>query len=240
MKKAYVKVKPKSTKKSYGKAYIVAAIASALLCAVIFSSVLMPDKEIGEDIKIDITGVTPEEIAQVSEPLEIEVPVTTEIVKEPEREIEVPKEEPIKAEEAGIFNNADVKLMMPVSGEIISGYSGSKPVKSKTMGDWRVHSGIDIKADAGTKVKAPSDGKVVVAGNNKLTGNTVSIDHGNGFVSTIYNLESINVQQGDSVKEGDVIGTVGNSAPLESMDEPHAHFELKKDGLYVNPQEFIK
>ncbi|MBQ3181569.1 MAG: M23 family metallopeptidase, partial [Clostridia bacterium] len=135
--------------------------------------------------------------------------------------------------------SADVRITMPVSGDIINEFSGTKPVKSKTLGDWRVHSGIDIKAPKGEAVCAPADGKIIEAYNSKLTGNTVSIEHDGGLVSTLYNLESIAVETGNKVKSGEKIGTVGTSAALESLEEPHVHFELKKEGKTVNPKDYI-
>ena len=237
MKKAYVKVKPKNVRRSFGKAYIIAAALSAVLCATVFSFLLHPDDEITKDIKIDVPDVKPEESAQVSEPIEIEIPITEEIKETPEVEVAEPE---TKAEETASFGNAEMKFLMPVSGQIINDYSGTKPVKSKTMGDWRVHSGVDIQAPHGTKVCAPFDGKIIVAENNKLTGKTVSIEHSNGFVSTLYNLDTITVEIKGQVKAGEAVGTVGNSALLEAQEEPHVHFELRKDGKTVNPKDYIK
>ena len=236
MKKGYARVKPKATKKAFGKAYIVAMILSATVCAFIFSFVFSPKENIPDKIEIDVPEISTEEVAQVSEPIEIEVPVTTETPKEDKPEIV----EPEKTEEAGIFKNEEIKMLQPVAGGILNAYSGTKPVKSKTMGDWRVHSGIDIEAPLGTQVKAPLGGKVTASKSDKLTGNTVVIDHQNGFVSTLYNLQAVNVSAGEEVKEGQVIGTVGNSALLESAEAPHLHFELTKEGKLVNPKDYIK
>ena len=236
MKKAYVKVKPKKTKKAAGIAYIVATVAGAAVCAVVFSFVLRPDTDIIEDMEIDLSEVTAEEIAQVSEPMVIEV----EKEPEPEKIEPEPTKPPEETEPTAKNETTQVQLIMPVSGEIINEYSASKPVKSKTMGDWRVHSGIDIKAPSGTVVAAPAKGKVIASGEDKLTGKTVSIDHGNGIVSTLYNLSQINVEAGEQVEKGETVGTVGTSAPTESADDPHVHFEVKKDGKYVNPKEYIK
>ena len=244
MKKAYVKVKPKSVKKSWGALYIAAAVFSAVLCAVVFSFVLKPSEDLKKDIKIDVTEVTPEEIAQVSESIEITVPKEPEIEKVPIEEVSEPKPEVVEpehseVEQVGMFGE-DLRLMLPVKGEIINEYSGGKPVKSKTTGEWRVHSGIDIKAPLGSDVFCPADGIVVLCADNKLTGKTVSIDHGNGYISTLYNLQNINVQNGQRLKEGEVVGTVGNSAVQEMKEDPHVHFEVKKNGKYINPNDIMK
>ena len=236
MKKAHIKVKPKITKRVTGRAYILATVLSATLCAFVFFFLFSAKDNINEEIKVDVPNVTPEEIAQVSEPVEVEIPVTEEIKNE--LKIEIEKPEP--AQNTEVFTNNETEFLKPTDGEIINDYSNGKPVKSETMGDWRVHSGIDIKAEIGTMVKSPQDGKVLISENNKLTGNTVVIEHKNGYVSTIYNLESISVSKGENVEKGAVIGTVGKSAPLENAMDAHVHFEIKKNGKFVNPNDYIK
>lgn len=233
MKKYNVKVKPKKTKKSSGRAYIVLTALCAAMCALVFSIVARPDKKIEELPDIDISGVTPEEIAQVSEQVEIEVPQKNPEPL-PEKAEPEPKEEP---KEEKTFNG---EFSLPVSGEVINEYSGSKPVKSKTTGEWRVHSGIDIKASEGTSVLSPADGKILEAYDDKLTGLTVKINHGEGYISTLYNLGKISVNAGEKVEKGKKIGTVGKSALIESKEEPHIHFEIKKDGKFINPKEYIE
>lgn len=236
MKKAYVKVKPKSVKKPFKKAYIVAASLSAVLCAFLFSSLIFPDPEVNEEVKIETETAIPDEISQVSESIEIEIPSSEEIIKVSEPEIKTPDEE---VREVDTKKEAEEGFVMPVAGEIINDYSGSVPVKSKTMGDWRVHSGIDIKAPVGETVVAPASGKVIKAKSDRLTGKTVSIESDDGEIFTVYNLESIKVSTGDKVKSGDIIGTSGQSAALEAEDEPHVHFEIIKDGKHVNPKNYI-
>lgn len=236
MKKVNVKVKPKKVKNSSGRAYIVLMALSAAVCAFVFSFVLRPDKEVVPKAEVDISEVTPEEIAQVSEPVEIEIPKEKIPTPPPEKKTE-PAEKIEPVEEEKTF---DGKFSIPVDGEIINEYSASKPVKSKTTGEWRVHSGIDIKAPEGTSVKAPAGGKVIFSGEDRLTGMTVKIDHGDGFVSTLYNLEKINVSNGSQVKKGDTVGTVGTSAVLEAADDPHVHFEIKKDGKTISPKDYMQ
>lgn len=235
MKKAYVKLKPKSVKKTFKKAYIAAAAVSAVLCAFLFSSLIFPEPEVKEEVKIEVEKPILEEIEDVSENIEIEIPAPEETAK-----ITTPEIEPPDTEKETPSPDENDDFIMPVQGEIIADYSGSVPVKSKTMGDWRVHSGIDIKAEKGTAVVAPMGGKIIKASYDRLTGNTVTIEHGKGIESTIYNLESISVSEGDKVKSGDKIGTVGQSAVLEMSEEPHVHFEIRKDNKTTNPKNYIK
>lgn len=236
MKKAYVKLKPKSVKKTFKKAYIIAASVSALLCAFLFSALIFPQPEVNEEVKIETGEVIPDEISQVSESIEIEIPSSEEIIKISQPEIITPDEE---VKEVDTKKEPETDFIMPVTGEIINDYSGSVPVKSKTMGDWRVHSGIDIRTPQGETVVAPASGKVIEAKNDRLTGKTVSIENSDGIVFTIYNLGSIKVSTGNKVKIGDIIGTSGQSAALEAQEEPHVHFEITKDEKHVNPRNYI-
>lgn len=235
MKKAYVKVKPKSVKKTSGRPYIIATVISAALCAFTLSFFLKGDEVPPPVTKTEVIEVTPEEITQVSEPVEIEVKKEPEVEKEKVSEVVQPKQE--EAKEV-VKQNEEPKFVMPIKGEIINEFSGTKPVKSKTMGDWRVHSGVDIRGKSGIDVKCPADGKVIEARDDSLTGKTVTVDHGKGYVTTVYNLGKISVKKGQQVKTGDVLGTVGISAPVEAAEEAHVHFEMKKDGKYVNPQDY--
>jgi len=236
MKKAYVKVKPKSVKKTIMRPYIIATVIGAALCAFAVSYIAKPDELPDNTTKIDISQVTPEEIAQVSEPVEIVVKEEPEVTKPEPKEITKPEEET----ETAVSKVEETEFAMPVKGEIINEFSGSEPVKSKTMGDWRVHSGIDIKAKSGIDVKCPADGKVTEAKDDSLTGKTVTVDHGKGYVTTVYNLGKISVKKGQQVKKGDVLGVVGISAPVEAAEDAHVHFEMKKDGKFVDPMEYAK
>ena len=66
---------------------------------------------------------------------------------------------------------------MAVSGAIAVPFSGEELIKSRTMGDWRIHSGVDIKAELGTDVHAIADGTVKAVENDSMMGNTVRIEH---------------------------------------------------------------
>ncbi len=233
MKKAYVKVKPKSAKSILGRSYIVATVLGAALCAIILSFVLKPYNR--ENEKVEEIKVTPQQIAEVV-PEEIEVveiePLPEVVPKEPPEILALPE----KTEEVGLFSSEEVKILMPSTGSILSDYS-DKPKKSELTGTWQTHSGIDIK---GETVVAPADGKVKAVSDNALTGKTIVIDHGNGYISTLCSLGSIKAEVGQKVKSGDVLGTCGNTAATEKYDAPYVHFELSKNGKTVNPHNHTK
>lgn len=136
---------------------------------------------------------------------------------------------------------ADPTFTMPVEGEVVKKYGKDKLIYSDTLKEWTTHLGIDIKADKTTIVKASADGKIKSIKNDPRYGLTVVIEHINGFSSVYSNLLTAEfVVVGEDVKSGQTIGTVGNSATFEILDDPHLHFEILKDGNSIDPEMYIK
>lgn len=128
----------------------------------------------------------------------------------------------------------------PVKGELISNFSLEVLAYDETMGDWRTHSGVDIGAEQGTRVLAMSSGTVSRVYEDDLMGSAVVIDHGEGLISSYYNLtKSPTVSEGDEVVTGTVIGAVGNTALAESGRPSHLHLEVSLDGRAVDPVDYL-
>lgn len=131
-------------------------------------------------------------------------------------------------------------FIMPTIGNISKSYSVDVLVYSDTMEDYRTHSGIDICAGTGEGVMAAADGVVSEVYAHPMMGYTVVVRHDGGAETIYQNLaEDIAVSVGDTVKSGEVIGAVGDSALIEIAEEPHLHFELRVDGKTVNPLDYI-
>ncbi len=161
-----------------------------------------------------------------------------------ETEQPLPKEESIETESlaVGLFeNDTDLTLRAPLSGSIALAYSGDRLIKSKTMGDWRTHNGIDISADISSAVCAAADGTVVRAGYEELLGYTVVLAHDGGYETVYANMTAANaVSPSQKVKAGDYLGAVGDSAVFEKLDGTHLHFELRKNGRPIDPSEYLQ
>ena len=135
----------------------------------------------------------------------------------------------------------DPEFKMPVSGEIMKEFADNKLVYSSTLDVWTTHNGIDIAADKTTVVKASADGTVKSIKNDPRYGITIIIEHVNGYKTVYSNLLSTEfVVEGEKVKQGQSIGTVGNSAAFEVSDEPHLHFEILKNNEQLNPELYFK
>lgn len=140
-------------------------------------------------------------------------------------------------------NTADPKaanFIMPVFGQVSFGYASDKLVYSKTLDEWRTHSGIDIAADRGTTVKSVADGVISDIKNDPRYGITVIVDHKNGLKTVYSNLSSNEmVSFNQKVKQGDIIGVIGNTALFETAEESHLHFEVLKDNETVDPTLYL-
>lgn len=137
--------------------------------------------------------------------------------------------------------NSQNNFILPVEGKITKAFSMNELVYSETLQEWTTHRGIDIAADKTTVVKAISDGTVKSIKQDPRYGLSIIIEHEGGFTS-VYSclLSSEFVKEGEKIKQGDSIGTIGNSGVFESADGSHLHLELMKDGEYVNPEIYIK
>lgn len=135
----------------------------------------------------------------------------------------------------------NLKFIAPISGEIIKDYAEETLVYSETLDEWTTHLGVDIEAKRTTAVKASADGIIESKKNDPRFGLTVTISHDNGFKTVYSNLLTAEyVTEGDEVKQGQTIGTVGETATFEILDPSHLHFEMIKDGKNVNPTIYMK
>lgn len=134
------------------------------------------------------------------------------------------------------------ELSLPVSGSISKRHDNAIQVFSPTMGDYRIHLGVDMVTKENAPVLAAADGVVSQIWDDALMGKCLAISH-SGDCYTIYkNLgtelpEDITV--GASVTAGQQIGTVGETAMLELAEEPHLHMEMTVKGLAVDPLEYF-
>ena len=131
-------------------------------------------------------------------------------------------------------------VKQPLAGQTIAEYSMDELTYNQTTRDWRVHDGMDIAAEAGTKVCAAADGTVYTVYEDETMGMTVVIRHDGDYTTKYSSLaQEVSVKAGDTVKAGQVIGTVGTTALLESGVGDHVHFSVSCDGTLVDPVDFL-
>ena len=136
---------------------------------------------------------------------------------------------------------AKLTVCMPMDGQIIVEYAMECLAYNETTRDWRVHDGIDIAAEAGTQVRAVADGTVYTTYTDDSLGTTVVIRHEGGYVTVYASLsDHLLVQSGDTVQMGQAIGTVGNTANVETAIGDHLHFCVTCNGESMDPKTFLE
>ena len=146
-----------------------------------------------------------------------------------------------KPEENTEKTNVKLNFEKPVEGDIVRDFAVDNLIYSNTLQEWTTHTGVDIKADKTTIVKAAESGIVKTIKNDPRYGLTVIVEHENGF-QTVYSnlLTSEFVVEGEKVEKGQSLGTVGNTAAFEIADDAHLHFEILKDSVQVDPNIYLK
>lgn len=102
---------------------------------------------------------------------------------------------------------------------------------------WIFHTGVDIGCSSGKNILAAASGKVIMSQVYGGYGNCVMIDHGGGIVTLYGHASVLCVNKGDTVTRGQVIAKVGSTGRSTG---PHLHFEVRKNGEYVNPMSYFK
>ena len=158
-----------------------------------------------------------------------------------ENQNEIQPQTNANTEQNNANTTSEIQFIFPVEGEVIKEFAKDNLIYSETLEEWITHTGIDIKADRTTVVKATADGTVKSIKNDPRYGLTVTIEHNDGYTSVYSSLLSAEfVKEGETVTQGQTIGTVGNSAVFEVAEDNHLHFELLKDGSNINPEIYLK
>ena len=123
----------------------------------------------------------------------------------------------------------EVDFIWPVTGRISSIFGLRRFFNEQERSP---HNGLDIAAAEGTPVKAAASGTVIDAGDFFFSGNMIYLDHGQGIISLYAHLSEISVKPGDVVKQGDIIGKVGQTGRVTG---PHLHFAVLANQTLIDP-----
>ncbi len=137
---------------------------------------------------------------------------------------------------------APLELTLPVKGNLVEKHDETAQVWSDTMRDYRVHLGIDIATEQNAPVYAAADGVVAQVYEDVRLGYCISVKHSDDVYTVYSNLgaqPADGIAAGVSVKSGQLIGSVGNSAMVEIAEDPHLHFELKVEDVSVDPLDYF-
>jgi murein DD-endopeptidase MepM/ murein hydrolase activator NlpD len=134
-----------------------------------------------------------------------------------------------KAKKQFTETSPNVDFIWPVTGRISSIFGLRRFFNEQER---RPHSGLDIAAAEGTPIKAAASGTVIDSGDFFFSGNMIYLDHGQGIVSLYAHLSKIAVKPGDVVKQGDIIGNVGQTGRVTG---PHLHFAIISNQALIDP-----
>lgn len=128
----------------------------------------------------------------------------------------------------------NINFIQPIEGIVTGSYGKRRIFNGQKR---RPHSGMDIAAAKGVPVKVAAAGKVIETGNFFFSGNMVYVDHGQGLISLYAHLNKINVNIGDTLKQGDILGLVGATGRVTG---PHLHWGVGLNETWIDPSLFIK
>lgn len=130
--------------------------------------------------------------------------------------------------------DTDLAFIVPAEGQL-SGRFGSRRYFN---GEPRQpHAGLDVAVESGTPVRASAQGKVLAVEDYFFNGRTVFVDHGNGLITMYCHLEQIDVQAGEMVGKGQLLGLSGQTGRATG---PHLHWSVVLNGVMVDPELFIR
>jgi murein DD-endopeptidase MepM/ murein hydrolase activator NlpD len=130
----------------------------------------------------------------------------------------------------GLAKEDSIPYGLPLEGWISKGFIEDP----KSLGG--AHPGIDIAAPEGKEVRATAFGVVEFAGWDDYYGNLIIIDHKNGFETYYGHNSKLRVSKDQKVKRGEVIALSGNTGRSTA---PHLHYEIKKEGMSINPENYL-
>ncbi|MDO9534117.1 MAG: M23 family metallopeptidase [Bacillota bacterium] len=125
-------------------------------------------------------------------------------------------------------------FVLPVSGRLTTEFGETRYVNNAPTSSR--HSGLDIAAPTGTQIVATNNGRVTLAMDLILTGNTIVIDHGQGLFSVYFHMHELFTEEGQLVERGETVGTVGSTG---FSTGPHLHFTMSYYQHNLEPGYFL-
>lgn len=133
-------------------------------------------------------------------------------------------------QESSVYVGGKFQWPLPAVNNVVTCVYGMRT--HPITGVYKLHTGVDLRAGSGTTIYAANKGKVITSTYNTAYGNYVVIDHGGGVATLYAHMTKRLVSVGETVKQGQKIGTVGSTGYSTG---PHLHFEIIKDGDYIDP-----
>ena len=180
-----------------------------------------------EDVELDAQTANTDSVQA-----EIENPIVSEGMNELTAQTPV-QEKTLNFESVGV-------LAWPVDGNVILSFNMDQTVYFSTLDQYKYNPAMIIEGAVGEEVIAAATGEVISIKNDAQTGTTLRMDLGNGYEAVYGQLKDVCVQEGNRVAHGSLIGYVGEPTKYYSVEGPNLYFQLLKDGVPVNPMEYLE
>lgn len=174
---------------------------------------------------------------------------TTQIQNEADKELpaeeteapETPDKEVAQTAASGktLHFSPEDGMIWPMEGDVILNYSMDSTVYFATLEQYKYNPAVIIAGEVNDKVYSVARGKVVDISTNEVTGCTMTVDLGDGYQAIYGQLKELNFAKGDYVESGHVLGFVSEPTKYFSVEGSNLYFELRKDGVPVDPVEFF-
>lgn len=145
----------------------------------------------------------------------------------------------VSAHESSLNFTSDRVLVWPVDGNVLLNFNMEQTVYFSTLDQYKYNPAMIIEGSVGEEVIAAATGEVLSIENNAQTGTTIRMDLGNGFEVVYGQLKDVCVQEGNKVAKGSLIGYISEPTKYYSVEGPNLYFQLLKDGVPVNPMEYL-
>ncbi len=228
-KKQSLSEKMKNTK--VNRAALIGTALVLVLLAIIISVTVISNRNKQKEKPLPTPDDTIENV-ETKEPQETEKQPTPQTPSEPEK----------KPETSSPVENKLPSFVLPVSGVLSKKHDSEMQVHSTTMNDYRVHIGVDLVTEASAPVYAAADGTVSKIWKDEMMGYSMAIKHSGNSYTIYQNLSETlpdGIKEGTSVRSGQLIASVGDSAMIEVAEEPHLHFEMTVADLAVDPLKYF-
>lgn len=156
---------------------------------------------------------------------------------------EEPAEEETQSTSASVLPQVDFTestlMQWPVEGELMMDYSMENTTYFSTLDQYKLNPAIVVKAVVGAPVKAAANGTVTAIEDKAQTGTTLTMDMGNGYQAVYGQLNDLLVEEGQTVKEGTILGYISDPSKYYSIEGSSLYFAMTKDGQPIDPITYL-
>ena len=227
-KKTDIFEKMKNTK--VNKASVITAVLLLSAVAIIISVTVISNRTKDKKPLPDVSDTQTDKVEDTEPTVDTDAPET-----------EAPKEDKPTGGSAQVGNKLP-SFGLPAKGTLSEKHDPELQVYSTTLDHYRVHLGIDIATEEAAPVYAAADGTVSKIWKDELMGYCIALKHSGNSYTFYKNLSEdipTGIKEGASVRSGQVIANVGDSALIEVAEEPHLHFEMTVADLAVDPLAYL-